>query len=232
MLAVLTDALDCLSGRAIDARGRARQQEAHRAAEWVALDSDMFLVSFNSVCETLGIDPDALREALKSWCGAERRLTARLNFVPRRTKVRAHRAFARRRVGKGQNRSHPTRGREPSAQAVGRRPLARQADAAGHAAKKIVRPECRRELVRAPGVDVLSERAPRMCGVAIFNRSSHRYRANRNDQAMLRGRIRGLAAARVRYGYSASRSCSDVKVGRSITSACTGCIARRAQHAA
>jgi putative transposase len=34
-----------------------------------------------------------------------------------------------------------------------------------------------------------------------FNRSSHRYRAFRNDQAMLRGRIRELAAARVRYGY-------------------------------
>ena len=34
-----------------------------------------------------------------------------------------------------------------------------------------------------------------------FNRSSHRYRAIRNDQAALRGRIRALAAARVRYGY-------------------------------
>ena len=34
-----------------------------------------------------------------------------------------------------------------------------------------------------------------------FNRASHRYRALRNDQAMLRGRIRELAAARVRYGY-------------------------------
>jgi hypothetical protein len=107
MLAVLTDALDCLSGRAIDARGTARQQEASKAAEWVALDSDMYLFSFNSVCETLGIDPDALRKALKSWCGAERRLTARLHFVPRRTKVRTHRAFARRRVAKGQNRSRP-----------------------------------------------------------------------------------------------------------------------------
>ena len=34
-----------------------------------------------------------------------------------------------------------------------------------------------------------------------FNRSSHRDRAIRNDQTMLRGRIRELAAARVRYGY-------------------------------
>ena len=34
-----------------------------------------------------------------------------------------------------------------------------------------------------------------------FNRSSHRYRAIRNDQAALTGRIRELVAARVRYGY-------------------------------
>jgi putative transposase len=45
----------------------------------------------------------------------------------------------------------------------------------------------------------VSER--RGCAVLRFNRSSHRYRAIRNDQAMLRERIRELAAARVRYGY-------------------------------
>jgi|SRR5271156_1689046 len=95
MLAVLTDALDCLSGRAIDARGSAKRQEARRAAEWVALDSDKYLFSFNSVCETLGIDPDALREALRSWGPTDRRVAARSHFVPRRTKVIAHGAFAR-----------------------------------------------------------------------------------------------------------------------------------------
>ncbi len=72
MLAVLTDALDCLSGRAIDARGNARQQEARRAAEWVEQDSDMYLFSFTSVCDTLGIDPDALREALKNFRAPDR----------------------------------------------------------------------------------------------------------------------------------------------------------------
>ena len=34
-----------------------------------------------------------------------------------------------------------------------------------------------------------------------LNRSVHRYRAIRNDQTVLRGRIREIAAARVRYGY-------------------------------
>jgi hypothetical protein len=102
MLAVLTDALDCLSGRAIDARGSARQREARRAAEWVALDSDMYLFSFNSVCEALGIDPDALREGLKTWHVTDRRLAARFHFVPRRTRVTAHGAFARHRAATSQ----------------------------------------------------------------------------------------------------------------------------------
>jgi putative transposase len=63
-----------------------------------------------------------------------------------------------------------------------------------------VRPERRRELVRQlEWTYRVSER--RGCAVLRFNRSSHRYRAIRNDQAMLRGRIRELAAARVRYGY-------------------------------
>jgi hypothetical protein len=97
MLAVLTDALDCLSGRAIDARGSARRQEACRAAEWVALDSNRDLFSFNSVCDTLGIDPDALREALKSWRATGHRVAARSHFVPRMTKVTAHGSFARHR---------------------------------------------------------------------------------------------------------------------------------------
>jgi putative transposase len=45
----------------------------------------------------------------------------------------------------------------------------------------------------------VSER--RGCATLRFNRASHRYRTIRNDQAVLRGRIRELAAARVRYGY-------------------------------
>lgn len=63
-----------------------------------------------------------------------------------------------------------------------------------------MRPERRRELVRQlEWTYRASER--RGCAVLRFNRWSHRYRAIRNDQAMLRGRIRELAATRVRYGY-------------------------------
>ena len=45
----------------------------------------------------------------------------------------------------------------------------------------------------------ISER--RSCAVLAFDRSSHRYRSTKSDQAPLRLRIRDLAATRVRYGY-------------------------------
>jgi putative transposase len=45
----------------------------------------------------------------------------------------------------------------------------------------------------------VSER--RGCVALRFDRSSHRYQSIRGDQAVLRKRIRDLAAARVRYGY-------------------------------
>ena len=72
--------------------------------------------------------------------------------------------------------------------------------AAGRAGKKTLRPARRRELVRYLETTYqVSER--RGCRVLRSNCAGHRYRAIRNDQAMLRGRIRELAAARVRYGY-------------------------------
>ncbi len=45
----------------------------------------------------------------------------------------------------------------------------------------------------------MSER--RGCAALRFDRSSHRYRSQRDDQAFLRHRIKEIAAARVRYGY-------------------------------
>jgi putative transposase len=45
----------------------------------------------------------------------------------------------------------------------------------------------------------MSER--RACGLVKVSRSLYRYRSRAKDQAVLRGRIRDLAATRVRYGY-------------------------------
>ena len=63
-----------------------------------------------------------------------------------------------------------------------------------------MRPERRRELVRyLEWTYQVSER--RGCAGLRCQRSSHRYRTIRNHQAVLRRRIRELAAARVRSGY-------------------------------
>ncbi|HVB57230.1 MAG TPA: IS3 family transposase [Candidatus Acidoferrales bacterium] len=70
----------------------------------------------------------------------------------------------------------------------------------GRARKKTLRPGRRRELVRyLEWTYRMSER--RGCVALRFDRSSHRYQSIRGDQAVLRKRIRDLAAARVRYGY-------------------------------
>ena len=96
MMAILTDALDCLNGRAVDAKGGAKIQEAHRAAEWVLQEKDTYLFSFNSVCETLGIDPDALRQAIRTWNPRERRLAAWFHVVAPEMKVEVRRVRRRR----------------------------------------------------------------------------------------------------------------------------------------
>src|SRR5690242_18025475 len=117
----------------------------------------------------------------------------RADFLPVEEAVRRYgrrRDSAAEAVGRG----------EPEAQAAGGRPEFRQADAAGRALKKTLRPGRRRDLVRhleeRYGV---SER--RGCRALRFQRSSHRYRSTAPDQAALRMRIREIAAVRVRYGY-------------------------------
>lgn len=56
---------------------------------------------------------------------------------------------------------------------------------------------CRSELVSGCVARVSERRAVEAGG---FNRSSHRYRSRRDPQAPLRGRLKKLAEARVRYG--------------------------------
>jgi len=63
-----------------------------------------------------------------------------------------------------------------------------------------VKPDRRRELVAELQVAYeVSER--RACQVLRFSRTTQRYKSVRDDQAVLRIRLRDLAAARVRYGY-------------------------------
>ena len=63
-----------------------------------------------------------------------------------------------------------------------------------------MKPAVRRAVVRRlQGAYAVGER--RACQATGFRRSSQRYRSRRDPQTELRIRLRGLAAARVRYGY-------------------------------
>jgi len=63
MFEILSDALDCLKYR--DAERRKLRKMYHEALAWITLpNSDGALVSFDAVCEALGIDAEYLRRGI------------------------------------------------------------------------------------------------------------------------------------------------------------------------
>lgn len=66
MLAILEDAIKCYVkyASAKDRRGRRQFQEAE---EWIFQQGSDWLFSFENICETLGIDPEYLRQGLLRW---------------------------------------------------------------------------------------------------------------------------------------------------------------------
>lgn len=64
MLAILEDALQCYQQNARARDPRARQAFAE-AADWLASSDRSWLFSFESICDALEIDADALRHALR-----------------------------------------------------------------------------------------------------------------------------------------------------------------------
>jgi hypothetical protein len=66
MLAVLVDALHCLQTGARSRTGNQRQAFAE-ADVWIADRKGRGPFAFGTVCETLGINPDWLRESLREW---------------------------------------------------------------------------------------------------------------------------------------------------------------------
>ena len=66
MLAILEDAIACYQKNffARDSKGKALFQEAE---EWVDEAGAANVFSFDSVCETLGLNPDYLRRGLTNW---------------------------------------------------------------------------------------------------------------------------------------------------------------------
>ena len=69
MLAVLEDGIRCFQEHLTNPRSNPRLL-SKQAEEWIRAVDYEWPFSFNNVCETLGIDPEALREKLLSWKAA------------------------------------------------------------------------------------------------------------------------------------------------------------------
>jgi hypothetical protein len=66
MVAVLVDAMRCVQSR-FNAHQSARRQEYADARSWIFSDEDRALFSFKAICDTLDMDPNAIRKYLAQW---------------------------------------------------------------------------------------------------------------------------------------------------------------------
>lgn len=65
MLAVLEDGIACFQGRFFKP-SRTNDKLFQEAEEWI-YSEDEGVFSFNTICETLGLDPARLRKGLEQW---------------------------------------------------------------------------------------------------------------------------------------------------------------------
>jgi hypothetical protein len=93
MMAVLEDALRCFQNNA-DAKGGPRKRLFAEAEQWLCGEGGDGPFSFDTVCETLGIEPRFLRAGLREWrlqqlAGNSARRLARRSPVVRSGKISA-----------------------------------------------------------------------------------------------------------------------------------------------
>jgi hypothetical protein len=93
MMAILEDALRCFQNNA-DAKGGARKRLFQEAETWLCGEGGEGPFSFETVCETLGIEPQFLRRGLKEWrsqqlAGISTRRLARRSPVVRSGRISA-----------------------------------------------------------------------------------------------------------------------------------------------
>src|SRR5216683_8195453 len=70
MMAVLEDALRCFQNNA-DAKNGPRKRLFAEAEQWLCGEGGDGPFSFETVCETLGIEPQFLRSGLRDWRGQQ-----------------------------------------------------------------------------------------------------------------------------------------------------------------
>ncbi|HXW85497.1 MAG TPA: hypothetical protein VEJ86_13905 [Candidatus Binataceae bacterium] len=93
MMAILEDALRCFQNNAT-AKGGARKRLFAEAEHWLCGEGGEGPFSFETVCETLGIEPQFLRSGLREWrkqqlAGISTRRLARRSPVVRSGRISA-----------------------------------------------------------------------------------------------------------------------------------------------
>jgi len=76
VVAVLEDALHCYLKYA-DSENSKQRQLFLEAEEWIMGDHPTWFFSFPNVCDTLGLDPDYVREGLAKWLHKRRSMPAK-----------------------------------------------------------------------------------------------------------------------------------------------------------
>jgi hypothetical protein len=76
VVAVLEDALHCYLKYA-DVENPKQRQLFLEAEEWIMGDHPSWFFSFPNVCDTLGLDPDYVREGLAKWLHKRRTMPAK-----------------------------------------------------------------------------------------------------------------------------------------------------------
>lgn len=98
MLAVLEDAIACYQ-KYVLARDSKGKSLFHEAEAWVQDKGGEGIFTFNSICESLGLNPDYLRRGLSEWkkYSVAQRSQARIyELSPRRKRSKRGRALPRR----------------------------------------------------------------------------------------------------------------------------------------
>jgi len=75
MMAVLQDAVECFQTYVLATRPREKRlfQEAE---EWILEKDSAYLFSFESICQTLGLHPDYIRQGLLCWKEAKLKISS------------------------------------------------------------------------------------------------------------------------------------------------------------
>jgi hypothetical protein len=71
MLAVLTDAVECLQKK-LNARSCTNHKLFSEAQAWIASPENSWPFSFECICEALNLDPNYLRAGLRQWRGHQK----------------------------------------------------------------------------------------------------------------------------------------------------------------